>query len=193
MAEPSIKGTAFGSVIADVKRLVDSGALGPEDVARHLSEKDRGFLDCIITPSGWFPIATYGHMLELLASENGGSDPAGYLRKRGARAAEQLFSGTYESLATEPGTWGPRVGQTMIGISQVLYNFMSWTFREIDEEIFEVETCDAADLPEAARHTAEGFLHWFAEHTASRPMRVESRRPSPDRVVFRLEPDEPST
>jgi len=192
MSAPCIKGTAFGSVIEDVKRLVDAGGLAPEDLARHLSEKDRGFLDSIVTPSGWFPIATYGRMLELLASEQGGSDARGYLRDRGARAAEQLLSGTYESLAAESRTWGPRVGQTMAGIGRLLYNFMSWSFREVDEEIFEVETRDAADFPESARHTAEGFLHWFAVHTAGQPMRVTSRRPSPDRVVFRLEPDRPS-
>jgi hypothetical protein len=193
MSEACIKGTAFRSVVEDIKRLIDAGELCPEDLARHLSEKDRGFLDCIVTPSGWFPIATYGHMLELLASEKGGGDAVGYLRRRGARAAEQLLSGTYESLAAEARTWGPRVGQTMVGISKLLYNFMSWDFREVENEVFDVETRDAADFPETARYTAEGFLHWFAVHAAGRPMRVESRRPSPDRLIFRLEPERSST
>lgn len=189
MGVPSIKGSAFQSVVEDVRRLVDEGRLEPADLARELGEKDRGYLDSMIAPVGWFPIETYGHMLGLLASEEGGADPIGYLRERGARAAERLLSGTYESLSPEPGSWGPRVGQTMLGIGKLLYNFTVWTFRQVSDEIFEIEVREAQDYPEVARHTAQGFLHWFAEHAAGRPMRVASMRTSPDHVVFRIEPD----
>lgn len=188
MTVPSIKGSAFQSVIEDVRRLVQAGQLAPAELTRSLSDKDRGLLDSVVTPAGWFPIETYGHMLALLAHEEGGADPLGYLRARGARAAERLLSGTYESLSPEPGSWGPRVGQGMLGIGKLMYNFTAWSFRHVDGEVFEVEIRDAQHYPEEARHTAQGFLHWFAEHAAGRPMRVTSKRPTPDHVVFRMEP-----
>jgi hypothetical protein len=111
----------------------------------------------------------------------------GYLRARGARAAERLLSGSYSGFAVEPGTWGPRVGQTMIGIGKLLYNFTEWTFREAPGGAFEIGVLHAADYPETARHTAHGFLQWFAERAAGRALRVESQRPTPDRIVFRIE------
>jgi hypothetical protein len=184
---PSIKGSAFRSVREDVKRLVDQGRIDPEELLSFLSDKDRELLDTVITPVSWVPIETYAHMLELLALEEGGNDTIRYLRDRGARAAEQLLSGTYQSFAAEPGTWGRHVGETMMGMGKLLYNFSDWSFHAETDDACEIRVTDALHFPDPARFTAEGFLKWFAEHAANRPMRVESSRPSPDRVVIRLE------
>jgi len=184
---PSIKGSAFRSVREDVKRLVDQGRIDPEELLSFLSDKDRELLDTVITPVSWVPIETYAHMLELLALEEGGNDTIRYLRDRGARAAEQLLSGTYQSFAAEPGTWGRHVGETMMGMGKLLYNFSDWSFHAETDDVCEIRVTDALHFPDPARFTAEGFLKWFAEHAADRPMRVESSRPSPDRVVIRLE------
>lgn len=188
MDVPSVKGSAFQSVVEDVKRLIDEGRLDPHDVDGRITEKDRGLLDAVVTPVSWVPIATYGRLLELLAREEGGDDPEGYLHERGARAAERLLSGNYAVFAAEPGTWGPRVGQTMIGIGKLLYNFTQWTFHRADDDAFEIECRGARDYPEPARLTAQGFLHWFSERAANRPMRVTSHRPDPDRITFRIAP-----
>ena len=184
---PSIKGSAFRSVSEDVKRLVDQGRIDTEELASSLSDKDRGLLDAMITPVAWVPVESYAHMLELLAREEGGDDPICYLRDRGARAAERLLSGTYQNFAAEPGTWGRRVGETMMGMGKLLYNFTEWSFHPETDDACEVHVSDAHDYPDAARYTAEGFLRWFAEHAAERPMRVESTRPSRDLVVLRIE------
>jgi hypothetical protein len=184
---PSIKGSAFRSVREDVKRLVDQGRIEPEELLSFLSDKDRELLDTVITPVSWVPIETYAHMLELLALEEGGNDTIRYLRDRGARAAEQLLSGTYQSFAAKPGTWGRHVGETMMGMGKLLYNFSDWSFHAETDDVCEIRVTDALHFPDPARFTAEGFLKWFAEHAADRPMRVESSRPSPDRVVIRLE------
>lgn len=188
MDVPSVKGSAFQSVADDVKRLIDAGRIAPEDVAEHLTDKDRGLLDAELTPISWVPIASYGRMLELLAQEEGGDDPAGYLAERGAKAAERLLSGNYAAFHAEPGSWGPRVCRTMIGIGSLLYNFTKWTFETIEDEVFEIDCREAADFPEPARVTAQGFLQWFAESAAGRPMQVTARRAAPDHIVFRIEP-----
>ena len=188
MDVPSIKGSAFQSVLEDVKRLLDEDRLEPADLANALSEKDRGFLDAVVTPLAWFPMSTYGRMLELLAREEGGADPVAYLCARGAAAAERMLSGIYESFAAARGTWGPRVGQTMMGIGKLLYNFSAWTFRHVSGDIYEIEVSDARDYPEPARYAAQGFLNRFAERAAGISMQVQSTRPTPDRIIFRIEP-----
>jgi len=127
-------------------------------------------------------------MLEILAREEGGDDPVAYLCGRGAHAAERLLAGTYGSFDAEPGSWGPRVGQTMIGIGRLLYNFTAWSFRQLEGGVYEIEATDALEYPDTARYTAQGLIRWFAERTSGGPMHVESRRPSPDRIVFRVEP-----
>ena len=184
---PSIKGSAFCSVREDVKRLVDQGRIDPEELLTSLSDKDRGLLDSVITPVSWVPIESYAHMLELLALEEGGSDAVRYLRDRGARAAEDLLSGTYQSFAAEPGTWGRNVGEAMMGLGKLLYNFTEWSFHADADDACEIRVSDALHFPDPALYTAEGFLKWFAEHAADRPMRVASTRPSRDLVVIRLE------
>jgi hypothetical protein len=185
---PCIKGSAFQSVVEDVKRLIDEDRIEPSELASHLSEKDRGFLDVEVTPLAWFPIETYGRMLEVLAREEGGADPQGYLCRRGARAAERMLSGIYESFVAAPGAWGMRVGQTMMGIGKLLYNFTFWTFRPVEGEIYEIEVSEARDFPDPARFAAQGFLCTFAERAAGREMRVSSTRPTPDRIVYRIRP-----
>ncbi len=188
MRVPSIKGSAFQSVLEDVKRLMDEDRIEPADLAASLSDKDRGLLDAVVTPLAWFPMATYGRMLELLAREEGGADPLGYLCARGASAAERMLSGTDESFAVAPGSWGLRVGQTMMGIAKLLYNFSAWSFRPAGARVFEIEVSEARDYPDPARYAAQGFLRCFAERAAGVPMQVKSARPTPDRIVFRIEP-----
>lgn len=188
MDVPSVKGSAFQSVAEDVKRLLDAGTIDPDDLDAVLTEKDRGLLDAVVTPVSWVPIASYGRMLQLLARAEGGADPDAYLHQRGARAAERLLSGSYAVFAAEPGTWAPRVGQTMTGIGKLLYNFTEWSFRNAGDEVFEIDCRGARDYPEPARLTAEGFLHWFSERAADRPMQVTSHRPDPDCITFRIAP-----
>jgi hypothetical protein len=184
---PSIKGSAFQSVLEDVRQLRAQGRIEPDELARSLTDKDRELLDRVVTSITWVPIESYAHMLELLSRAQGDDDPIAYLCARGARAAERLLSGSYRSFATEPGSWGKRVGETMVGMGRLLYNFTTWSFHTQADGVFEVRVSGARDYPDAARYTAQGFLQWFAEHAADRPMRVESTRPTPDDIAFRIE------
>jgi hypothetical protein len=44
----------------------------------------------------------------------------------------------------------------------------------------------AADFPDSARETAHGFLAEYASRAAARPVAVDSRRPTLDRIVYRI-------
>ena len=185
---PSIKGSAFQSVLDDLKELVAQGRIDPEELANSLTDKDRSLLDGVMMSISWIPIESYARMLELLARTEGGDDPIAYLCARGASAADRLLSGTYQSFATEPGSWGVRVGEAMVGMGRLLYNFTEWSFHPETDDVFEVRVSDAKHFPDVARYTAEGFLKWFVEHAADRALRVESTRPTQDCIVLRIEP-----
>lgn len=179
---PSVKGSAFQSVVDDVRRLIEQGAIERES----LGDSYLGLLEQAHTPLSWVPIAGYGALLDLLAKTEGGLDPKDYLRGRGKMAAARLLSGSYEAFAAEPGTWGRRTGETMLGIARLLYNFMTWRFSALPGDVYEVYVEDAADFPEAARETAHGFVAEYAARAAGRPVLVESERPTRDRVVYRI-------
>jgi len=185
---PSVKGSIFASVVADLKAAVGDGRLAPEELDSGLPDKDRALLDSVVTAVSWMPAGAYGRMLELLARVDGGGRREAYLRARGARAAERLLQGTYGSFDAGRGSWGKRAGELMVGIAGVLYNFTKWSFAETGPDTWEIVAAEAADFPDAAAHTAHGFLQWYLDRTSDGRLVAELERPEADRVVFRLTP-----
>jgi hypothetical protein len=183
---PSVKGSIFASVVADLKAAVRDGRLSREDLEDELSGKDRGMMDSVVTAVTWMPITTYGRMLDLLARIDGAGQREAYLRDRGARAAERLLSGTYGTFDAGKNSWGRRAGEMMVGIAGVLYNFTRWSFSEVGPDVWEIVASEAKDFPDTAAHTAHGFLQWYLDRTSDGRMHAELTRPSPDRVVFRI-------
>ena len=150
----------------------------------HLSSKDRGFLDVEVTPLGWFPIATYGRMLEVLAREEGGRDPAGLSvrarrTRRGAHAVghlrelRRLAGGLGD--ARRPDDDGHREAALQL-------HFLDLPRRR--GEVYEIVVAEARDYPEPARYTAEGFLRTFARaRLRARDARHElAPHAGPDRI-----------
>lgn len=169
-----VKGSAFLSVQADVQKLVDAGRIDLEEL--DLDEKDRGALDAFVTPVAWIPIAIYGRLLNVLARTEGGTDPVAYLRARGREAGRRLLDGAYQGFAKKTSALDLRGIQTVIGVARVLYNFGRWEARAGEGGTFEIEVLDAAEMPDAALHTAEGFLELFGEVTTGQRPRIASRR-----------------
>ncbi len=182
----SVKGSAFQSVQADVQRLIDEGRIDLEEVGDGLSEKDRGFLDAFVTPVSWMPMPTYGRLLELLARAEGGSDPVAYLRKRGRKAAKRLLGGAYQAFATASGALDLKGVQIVIGVARSLHDFMKWDAHELADGSFEIRVSEAADYPNAALHTAEGFLELYGELTCGRMPQIVSARPSAGEIVIQV-------
>lgn len=181
---PSVKGSIFNSVADDLRAALAEGRLERDDFEAALDEKDRALLEDVVTAVSWMPMATYGRMLDLLARLEGGSGREAYLRDRGGRAAERLLAGTYQRFDAKPGEWGVRSGELMIGIAGVLYNFTHWRFGEVAPGEWEIEVTDAFDFPDAAAHTAHGFLDWYVKRASPTPVESRLSRPSPDRIVL---------
>jgi hypothetical protein len=185
--QPSIKGSAFQGAVDDLMALLESGRLDRDCLEVSLEPADLACLDEKVSAASWYPIGTYVRIVELLAAVEGSSDRERYLIQRGARAAERLTAtGLYQQLEATRDTWGDRVGNIMVSMARAIYNFTSWSF-EFDRETrgFTIKIEDAADFPEIARLTAQGFVQAVADRTALDPTEVSSERTAPDRVLIR--------
>jgi hypothetical protein len=60
MAVPSIKGTAFQSVVEHLRRLLEAGWLSPDDLELRLEAEDLRLLDEKVLPGLWYPLAATG-------------------------------------------------------------------------------------------------------------------------------------
>lgn len=187
MDTPAIKGSAFQSVVDDVRHLVEQGRIDLADVG--LSDKDRQLLDEVITPVSWMPIATYDKLLQCLCNAEGGSDPVAYLRQRGAKAAERLLNGSYQGFRPESGTWSPRVAEAFLGVSRMLYNFSVFKLVSAEGDAIEIDIEDAAALPDTAVEAACGFLGYFATTASGREARVSNERMGADRIRLQVRTD----
>jgi hypothetical protein len=193
MSGPCIKGSAFQAVIDDLARLHGAGALAAEDLAR-LEPGDIELLGSGIQAGSWYAIDGYRRMLALLVAKEGRADREGYLRRRGRAAAERILKmGLYSHLdaamrAAEraPERWVEQVGRVMTTLSNAMFNFSAWEFHAQDgpERVFSLEVRDAAPLPDETRVLLTGFIEALFAPFTQDPVRVSSRRPSPDAIVF---------
>jgi hypothetical protein len=183
----SIKGVALQSVTEDVHRLRAEGRLPAATLAARLKDEDRTLLEEMTSPSLWYPIASYGRLLDLLCEIEGRGDEA-YLVERGVRAAERMMQvGAYRHVLQSAGRWGDRAGEMMIQLASGFYDFTRWSLRydeRVERYLLEVE--GAADFPDAARHTAQGFVQVLFARMGGRPVTVRSRRPAPDRFLYEI-------
>jgi len=195
--EPSIKGTAFESVVEDVKALADSGRISRDALEARLSAVDLEVLDDKILPAAWYPIDCYRRLSELLL-ETEGRGRTDYLRRRGALAAERLFAaGLYQQLlrGEEIGEeirkagrrWTAREGNLMATLAGAIFNFTRWRFSVESNASSRIDVTDAEALPEVARHAAEGFIEYTASRLSGGRVRVTSERPTSDTLRFVLQ------
>ena len=191
---PSIKGTGFGSAVADVEAALENGKLTAARLEERLQPEDLKLLEGKVLPGDWYPIESYGRLLDVLCDAVGGGSPA-YHVSRGRLAAERLTSsGIYrqldkaQSLKDNPNAgWRDDAGRVMLTMSGALFNFMEWKF-ELDPDRdgeFTVTLTGAEAFPEAGRHTIQGVIEYATEAITGGTARAESARPEPGRIVFR--------
>jgi hypothetical protein len=184
---PSIKGTAFQSVVDDIQSLLDAGRLSREELEARLTGEDLEILDGKVNPTTWSPIDTYKRAVEVLARKEAPLRTEEYLVERGVKAAERLSAlGIYSQLEATSEHMGVRVGKVIVTISRAIYNFTCFHYEPGDDGVsFSIRVEDAAAFPEAARFATQGFVEYVASRAAGYAMHVTSERPSPDVVVYR--------
>jgi len=186
---PSIKGTAYSSVHDDLHRMIADGQLKQDELEARLSPAELEMFESNVLATKWYPIATYRKLLALVAEKEAKGRVEEYLVERGWRAAERLKeAGIYRQLAgedTKGKSWGARVADLVGKVSGLLYNFTHWSVDEQDNaDTFRVVVENAKDFADECRFTAQGFVSFAASMIAGAKVKIESSRPTPDRIVY---------
>ena len=198
MAVPSIKGTAFQSVVEDLCRLREAGRLSEDALEARLEAEDLRLLDAKVLPGLWYPLASYGRLTELLMELEGGGRVE-YVVARGARAAERLFAaGLYQQLVrgdaigaskrAKSERWTEHEANLMTSLAGAIFSVSRWRY-VTDPAVpgtSRIEVSEAEALPEVSRWAAQGFIEYTSSRLSGVTTRVTSERPSPDRIVFTL-------
>jgi hypothetical protein len=186
-----VKGSAIESVVADVQRLVAEGRLSRDVLDARLEREDLELLEHKIVPALWYPIGSYGRLMELLF-EHEGRRSHEYLVERGRRAAERIrASGLYAQLKGDWSGWGQRIGHVLVSLGPAMYKDTRWRFEWLGETSaggsFLIELEVPAEFPDVCRWPTQGFIEQLARLRLE-GIRVSSDRPSPTRIVFRASP-----
>jgi hypothetical protein len=187
MTQASIKGVAFQSVAEDIHRLRTEGRIGEHELETRLKPGDLAHLDEMVVPSLWYPVDVYGRCLDLLCSVEG-QGRTSYLVTRGIKAAERMMAvGAYRHFLAAADRWGQRAGQAMVQLASAMYNFMDWGIQHDESaDTTTIEVRGAADLPDAARYTAQGFVEVLFSRIGGAPVEVVTHRPQPDLVTYEI-------
>ena len=189
MTVPSIKGTAFLSAHADLNALLERHAITRDELEVALPSEDLGILDGKVQPTAWYPIASYKRILQVLCDREGRGDVQAYLIARGEKAGERIAAtGIYQQLDTNSDALGMATGRIVITVAGLIYNFTSWHFDRTNATVgnFSIRVEDAADFPDAARLTTQGFIQYSSTRIVGKPMRATSERPEPSRILFHV-------
>jgi hypothetical protein len=182
---PSIKGTAFQSVVEDVNRLRAQQQLSREQLEVALPAVDLRVLEEKISPAAWYPIASYARLVGLLVEQEASGSLEAYLIERGVRSAKRLSeAGIYQQLDASVERMGARVGTIVVTLARVIYNFTKWRYEADSGGDFTIRVEEAAEFPDVARFATQGFIQQAAAQTAGTRFHVTSERPSPDLVVY---------
>ncbi|HVP30074.1 MAG TPA: hypothetical protein VMW35_13055 [Myxococcota bacterium] len=190
LAGPSIKGSLIQTVVDDVRALVERKAMSRQALDARLQAADLRIVDSKLDGARWYPIDSYGRLIEVLRDTEGRSDPRQYLLQRGMRAANRLIDlGMYRQIRSQEGQPFAKVGDVMITLSQNIYNFSIWRFvSDPEDRIHRLEVSEAKAFPEVSRIVVEGFIEAITTRGFKLPAHVASARPTPDTMVFTLTP-----
>jgi hypothetical protein len=185
---PSIKGTAFQSVLEDVSKALKNGRIETSKLESATKAEDRDLLGEVLVPGIWYPLESYTRLLDLLWEVDGERDPQ-YLVDRGATAADRILAaGAYADMVETAGRWGgEQVVQSVLSLSKSLFNFVDVVIHGgIQDDQFEVAFIHTAAFPDCARYASQGFFQPLFERLAGRPVAIESHRHSDDELRFHV-------
>jgi hypothetical protein len=197
---PSIKGSVFGSVVEDARKLFARGELGRADAPRWLEPDDLRLLDSEIFVSHWYDIRAYARLSLLLRDvEGGGSNE--FLRQKGRDTARRLLeAGLYAQLeylqradvskTSDPAARFDAFGRDLrllTTLSGSILNFSRWVPMPDPERAgrYLIEVSDAGEMPEVLCWRSDGFVNEMASQHGDQEL-WGWERPRPDLVLFRM-------
>ena len=204
MQEPSIKGVLVHGVVEILRKHLERGTIGRDELEVRLEKADLELLEQKIVHAFWYPIDSYARMVDLALELEGGSREEA-CRRAGARDAQRMIeAGLYPQLdslkrMTEAANMSTseqrfqalgRLLRLAMSLSKTVYSFGDWKVVPDPEHRrrYRVEVTDAERLPEANAIGTVGFLDECSRAASpDAPIRWAVERPRPDLVVYRME------
>jgi hypothetical protein len=190
---PSVKGAIFQMAVEAVKQAIEEGRISEEEVAVKLEAEDLRFLDEKILTGTWYPVDSFDRMVQLTSRSISAEYPD-YLVRRGRRAADQLLGNQiYRRFNDTIHERGDQGGASVLTLAQLMMNFSRWDllpYETGDPAHFVIEVNEAGPMPDVLRYTAQGFIERVAELMVGSPMKVTSKRPTLDQLIFTGHPAE---
>jgi hypothetical protein len=184
--DPSIKGTIFKPVAAELRGMLATGRISRDDLRPHLKPNDEEFLKREIAISSWYPIDVYERLVRLLAALEGDGSPE-FSIEAGRRSAERVGElGIYSQLdeRTEA-SWEDHVGRLLVTLAGSFFNFGHWEWLGSEGDDFRVEVTEASSMPEVVLLRTQGFVEFLACRAAGgRVVVTHERSPNGDRILF---------
>jgi hypothetical protein len=188
MDVPSVKGTIVRNLVSDFEELISAGRLEREQLHAKLDAGDLALLSPDVMLSAWYPVASYGRLLELFADASGG-DRREQLIESGRRSARRVIElGIYSQLddRTEE-TWENRVGRILVTLSGSFFNFGRWEWQGLQADGgFSIAVHESSAMPDPLVLRTGGFVEHLAERAAGGSVRMALQR-SPDKSTIRYE------
>jgi hypothetical protein len=185
MSTPSIKGVAFQLLTGAFEELLAEGKLERADLEKKLSEEDLALLDGEIIPGLWYPMASFGRLLEFALEAQGHSRE--HWPQAGFEAAEKLLSADAYRGLVESGTQrGDRSGFALVHLVPLFLNFSKWTFdpEPDDGSLYRVGVSEAEPMPDAVVAIIQGIIEYLSQLVRGQRVVVSSQRVGRDRVIL---------
>jgi hypothetical protein len=183
---PSIKGVAFQFVASAIERLVAEGKIERGEIEAKVAEEDRKILEGPPIPGLWYPVASFGRLLEFALEKDG--RPREEWPQVGFEIARSLLAArTYEGMIEAASKRGDRSGLTLVHLVPLFMNFSSWSFEQgpDDGSVYHVNVEQAEALPDSLVAIAQGVIAYLSLRVRGYRVSVSSERPGRGRIVFR--------
>jgi hypothetical protein len=196
-ATPSIKGAAFSNIAGGVLKLVASGRLSREELAKRLEPGDLEVIEGPISTAEWYDIRIHVRLLRVLDAAGG----PGYLREVLETSADRLLaSGLYQQLGYLSRTQVERERdpsrritafakdlRLVVTLSSAMLNFGRWEAKPDPDwqDRYMIEITHAEEFRDIHLSSIEIVINRISTQFASGGLWRWERK-GPDHVVFRM-------
>ncbi len=184
--EPSIKGFAMLPTVQKLRQLRESGQI-TDSAWYGLAAQDRKHLETLPSLTIWYPVASQGRLLDLLAEVLGGS-PFAIVEFARNTATEVLDAPALRVLLGGAGLLGSKLGPTMVRMARFGFSFGEWRFEGDNMSNFRVIADGMEPMPEGIRLNTQGFIDHLASRLVGAEIRCRSSRPTPGRILYECYP-----
>lgn len=209
MPNPSIKGSILRGVVEEIGQLRERGVLDEARLEAGLEAADLGLLDQKILDASWYPLDSYGRMLELLCRHVGGGRPSYFVERGAANARRLMDAGMYSQLDLL-GRWHRESQEAtaadvqrlvadyrsklklVVSLAGAIYNTGRWTVADDPDhpQRVRIEITEAEAYTEGMRLAIEGFLNECARTVRDRIGELyRTERVAPGTIRIRMNVD----